>query len=746
LTISPQGHVYLAGETSSSTWPITSGAFASVCPVEGNGICPQTAFLSVFDPTKSGAASLVFSTYLTGTSGGTNASGGNILPSSAIYGLTTDATGNIYTTGTTTANNFPTTAGVFQPACALPSGDGNADVNICNSAFVTKLSSTGATVWSTLYRGTKEDGNGATGNAIALDSKGNVYVVGTSAEPTIPLTRTLAVPYNNFADAFLIELSPDASTLLLGTFLGATNGINVSNNSLQLDSNNNAYFSGYQQYVTNGFQTFPTTPNAFAKTGLGGSSDGWIVKMGTVPQTSTTAITVSPSTPAPGQSVTISATVTGLTGAALPTGTVALASGSTSFGTITLASGTGSVSSSTIPVGTYSIVGTYSSDVSYAASASTPQTLAITVTPTVTFTATPATAALGTGIVLKATVASSASTPTGTLYFMDGTTTLGSATLSGGTASYTASGLAIGTHSITVRYGGDGANAVASSTAQTVTITTITPTVALTATPSTTTIGTAVALSATVGGGSGTTTPTGTVKFYDGTTLLSTFTLSGTSGVATYSAAALAVGSHSITAVYSGDANYAGLTSTAQTVTITAIPPTVSLTANPSSLTIKSGASGTTTITVTPAGGYSGTLTFACGALPSSAACSFAPATLVFSGGATAQTTTLTINTSMTTQGMLEMPGRHMPMTAFAALLLLPLALRKRRLALTRSGWKALSLVALLSIASLIGLSGCGSNGGGTTVTNTPTGAYAIPVTVSGGTATNSVSLQVTVQ
>jgi hypothetical protein len=842
LTISPQGHVYLAGETSSATWPITSGAFTSVCPVEGNGICPQTAFLSVFDPTKSGAASLVFSTYLAGTSGGANYTGANILPTSAIYGLTTDATGNIYTTGTTTANDFPTTAGVFQPKCALPSGDGNADVNICNSAFITKLSPTGATIWSTLYRGTKPDGNGATGSGIALDAKGNVYVVGISAEPTIPLTKTLAVPYNNFTDAFLIELSPDASTLLLGTFLGATNGINVSTNSLQLDSNNNAYFSGYQQYSTNGGQTFPTTPNAFAKTGLGGSSDGWIVKMGTVPQTSTTAITVSPSTPAPGQSVTISATVTGLTGAALPTGTVSLASGTTSFGTITLVNGTGSVSSSTIPVGTYNIVGTYSSDVSYAASVSTSQMLAITVTPTVTFTATPATAALGTGIVLKATVASSASTPTGTVYFMDGTTTLGSAVLSGGTASYTASGLAVGTHSITVRYGGDGANAVASSTAQTVTITTITPTVTLTATPSTTTIGTAVALSATVGGGSGTTTPTGTVKFYDGTTLLSSFTLSGTSGVATYSAAALAVGSHSITAVYSGDANYVGLTAAAQTVTvnlntpaltftaspatgtvgvnvtlsatvlassgsgiptgsvkfldgttvlttvqltgtsasysttalaagshaltaayggdgnfsaltsgvqtvtITAIPPTVSLTANPSSLTIKSGTSGTTTITVTPAGGYSGTITFACGTLPSSAACSFAPATLVFSGGATAQTTVLTINTSITTQAMLETPGRHMPMTVFAALLLLPLALRKRSRALTRSDWKALSLIALLSIAGVIGLSGCGSSGGGTTVTNTPAGTYSIPVTVSGGTATNPVSLQVTVQ
>src|SRR5207244_1120199 len=66
---------------------------------------------------------------------------------------------------------------------------------------------------------------------------------------------------------------------------------------------------------------------------------------------------------------------------------------------------------------------------------------------------------------------------------------------------------------------------------------------------------------------SGAGTPTGTVTFKDGTTALGTSTLSG--GSATFSTAALAAGTHTITAVYSGDTNFAASTSSALTQTIT---------------------------------------------------------------------------------------------------------------------------------------------------------------------------------
>jgi hypothetical protein len=321
---------------------------------------------------------------------------------------------------------------------------------------------------------------------------------------------------------------------------------------------------------------------------------------------------------------------------------------------------------------------------------------------------------------------------------MDGTNTLGSMTLSGGSASYSATALAGGPHSITARYSGDGSFVAVTSTAQTVTINLITPSVALTATPSTATAGTAIALNATVTGTGA--TPTGTVKFYDGSSLLSTFTLAGTSGVATYSATALAVGPHSITAAYSGDGNFTAVTSAGQAVTINAVPPTISLAANPSSLTIKSGSTGTTVITVTPAGGYTGTLTFACGSLPSAASCSFAPATLTFTGAATAQTSTLTFST-VSAHAALKMPfDRRLPMAALATLLLLPWAMRRR------SRLKGiLPALVLMGSLALLAVSGCGSPAGPTTV-DTPVGPYSVPVNVTGATSTNTLSLQITVQ
>ncbi len=69
-------------------------------------------------------------------------------------------------------------------------------------------------------------------------------------------------------------------------------------------------------------------------------------------------------------------------------------------------------------------------------------------------------------------------------------------------------------------------------------------------------------------GGRGAGTPTGTVTFMDGTTELGTGTLDGT-GTATYTTSSLALGVHSITAVYGGDSNYASSTLPALTENVT---------------------------------------------------------------------------------------------------------------------------------------------------------------------------------
>ena len=105
--------------------------------------------------------------------------------------------------------------------------------------------------------------------------------------------------------------------------------------------------------------------------------------------------------------------------------------------------------------------------------------------------------------------------------------------------------------------------------------------------------------------------PTGNVTFKDGAAVLGTGTLSG--GTATFFTAALAVGSHSITAAYSGDNNFAASTSAAltQTVNQTATTTTITSSLNPSEV----GKSVTFTATVSSGGGTpTGTVTFKDGA------------------------------------------------------------------------------------------------------------------------------------
>jgi hypothetical protein len=179
-------------------------------------------------------------------------------------------------------------------------------------------------------------------------------------------------------------------------------------------------------------------------------------------------------------------------------------------------------------------------------------------------------------------------------------------------------------------------------------------TTALSASATSITAGQSVTFTATVTGPSGnTTTPTGTVTFKDGTITLGTGTLAA--GVATYATTSLPTGSDSITAVYSGDTNFNGSTSSAVTVTVTAASvPSFGL-SNSGSISITAGATigNTSTISATPSNGFTGAVNLTCSvASPvgatSPATCSFASNSVTITGAA-AMTDTLTVATTSTT-------------------------------------------------------------------------------------------------
>ena len=314
---------------------------------------------------------------------------------------------------------------------------------------------------------------------------------------------------------------------------------------------------------------------------------------------------------------------------------------------------------------------------------------------------------------------------TGTVIFWDGTTTLGTGTVSNGAASFSTTTLSAGTHSITAVYGGDANYNGVTSTAVTQAVnkaaTTVTVVSSLNPAPS----GSSITFTATVTMGA-----SGTVQFLDATTVLGTATVSG--GAASFSTTTLSARTHSITAVYSGDANYSRATSSvvSQVVQIAGAPPppfTVASTTGPQS--IPPGASASYTITV--AGTFTNVVTFTATNLPPGSTYSFAPTSVTPTPAGATSTFTISVpKQSATLHGASKTPF-------VLGVLLLPLALLRRTRARPR-----LLLWLLIGLTSLGTISGCGTGG----YFNQPQQTYVIIITATGGNAAYSTTVSLTVQ
>jgi pro-kumamolisin-like protein/Big-like domain-containing protein len=165
-------------------------------------------------------------------------------------------------------------------------------------------------------------------------------------------------------------------------------------------------------------------------------------------------------------------------------------------------------------------------------------------------------------VTFKATVtATFGGTPNGTVQFKDGASVLGNATLSGGVATFSTSGLAVGSHSITAVYTGNVNFVASTSGVLTQMVNKAKTTTGLTSSANPSHKGKPVTFSATVHpafGGS----PSGTVTFKDGTKVLGTGKVNASTHKATFTTTKLSVGTHSISAHYPGDTKFLGSKST----------------------------------------------------------------------------------------------------------------------------------------------------------------------------------------
>jgi hypothetical protein len=223
----------------------------------------------------------------------------------------------------------------------------------------------------------------------------------------------------------------------------------------------------------------------------------------------------------------------------------------------------------------------------------------------------------GQSVTFTATITSAAGIPSGTVQFMDNDTNLGGpVALSSGTAAYTTSDLSVGIHAITAVYSGDDNFTNSSKTRWQAVSGTADPTMnratslSLVLSPNPSAFGRSVTLRATVKSSviprPG--IPTGTVEFWDGTTLLGSATLNRY-GTATLKVSSLGARTHTITAVYSGDANFLPSTSAALPQVVQKAKPLMGLKSSDSSAV--HGQSVTFTATITSAAGIpSGTVQF----------------------------------------------------------------------------------------------------------------------------------------
>lgn len=236
-------NVYVTGNLNSTTTNFaTPGAYQTTF---GGG--SADAFVAKFNTNLSGAAGLVYATYLGGSGkdiGGTDGNGG---PGRAIA---IDASGNAYITGSTSSANFP----LANASQGVIGGQ--------NDAFLTKLNATGsALIYSTYLGGTGDD----FGRSVAVNVAGSAYVTG-AAGANFPTLSPLPTPLASVG--FVTKFTPSGA-VVYSTLLS---GVTASSGSfgIAVDGAGNAFVTG----STNA--SIVTTPGAFQTDAGQGGTVGWV--------------------------------------------------------------------------------------------------------------------------------------------------------------------------------------------------------------------------------------------------------------------------------------------------------------------------------------------------------------------------------------------------------------------------------------------------------------------------------------
>ncbi len=235
IAVDGSGNAYVTGETLSSDYPTTAGAFSRT--YRGN----YDAFATKLNTTGS---ALVYSTLLGGAAVD---NGGQVQ---------VDGGGNAYLLGASSSTDFPTTAGAFDTTA-----------NGAFDATLTKLNPAGSALVYSTFIGSP-DFDGASG--LVVDGGGNAWLSGGTAAGW-PVTPGAFDTTNNNGDAFVTKVNPAGSAILFSTFVGGSDFDSASD--LVLDAAGNVWFTGGTSSAD-----FPATAGA-PDTTFNGGGDATIVEL-----------------------------------------------------------------------------------------------------------------------------------------------------------------------------------------------------------------------------------------------------------------------------------------------------------------------------------------------------------------------------------------------------------------------------------------------------------------------------------
>ena len=373
-------------------------------------------------------------------------------------------------------------------------------------------------------------------------------------------------------------------------------------------------------------------------------------------QTSTSLVGA-PSPGIAGKPIDLTAKVNGVGSSATFTGTVTFTDGTAILGSVKLAaSGIASLSTILAP-GAHALVASYGGDTNNVASASAPLPLEVNLASTSVLLKTSASPApvLST-ITFTAIVTGNGGTPTGSVTFLvDGATAAASQLDTTGGASFSDSGLTVGTHTISATYSGDSNDGISTSIPLSQAVRPI-PTTTNLRGSSTTGTNPELILVATTVSNTGP-IPTGLVTFMNGTTAIGSATLDA-AGVSTLTPH-LPPGFYNFVASYGGDAVHSASSSAA--VSLSATPVDFDISVDPPQVTVPTSQHTVVTIQIRSNNGYSDTIGMGCGSLPASVNCHFSSSSVSLQAGAT-QSVQVTIDTNNPLSGgqssMNSDPGR----------------------------------------------------------------------------------------